>query len=195
MPTHRLCFINWVKRWNLFHFLVRWVTKGPAGHTSVLVPEILPSGALAKSVMHVQALGGGVSKNRLSHDVDRYDYAILYVVEDDGNLDEAYDQLAALVDRKYDFLQLGFIYVARRASLLIGEKRFWRLVDRPWLKRFYAAQSEGNYICSEVASVAGKAYGASMNWPEGKPLGFIDPNAIPKIFNVSEVMRFKSGEK
>jgi hypothetical protein len=187
-----LLIINWVDYDSIFNAGVSFLTGGAAGHTSIIVPEILPNGKPANSLLHVHALGSGVTYNRVSHTIARKDYAIIYRVQAGGDLSAVYDLLISLVDKKYDWAQIAFIAAAVGAQRLIGTERFWQMFTGSWLDNWYEKETVGTYICSEVASIALRKYGAPSSWPSARPVGFIDPNNLVDIFNLQEIMRFKA---
>jgi hypothetical protein len=187
-----LLIINWVDYDSIFNAGGSFLTGGAAGHTSIIVPLVLPNGKSADSLLHVHALGSGVKYNRVSHTIARKDYAIVYRVQAGGDLSAVYDLLAGLVDKKYDWAQIAFIAAAVGAQRVVGTERFWQMFTGSRLDNWYEKETKGTYICSEVASIALREYGAPSSWPSARPVGFIDPNALVDIFDLQEVMRFKA---
>ncbi len=187
-----LLIINWVDYDSIFNAGVSFLTGGSAGHTSIIVPLILPNGKSANALLHVHAIGSGVTYNRVSHTIARKDYAIVYRVKTSGDLSAVYDLLAGLVDKKYDWAQIAFIAAAVGAQRLVGVEQFWQMFTGSRLDRWYEEQTKGTYICSEVASIALREYGAPSSWASARPVGFIDPNSLVNIFDLQEVMRFKA---
>lgn len=189
----KLLVVLWYRKRSFFHAAVRFVTGGKYGHASVLVPEILPNGMTADSLMHVQAKAAGVEKSRVSHELEHADYAIVYSTDKPGYINETYDQLIKLVDHKYDWGQIASIAAMQLGVLIFGHNRVWDwFVGSRWFKR----PADGDYICSEIASMALRIYAGPCKDENGEyfsaqPSGFIDPNQLQAVFGLEEVVRFK----